>query len=222
MNKLILIFIAIINLTAPLFAQEFKIDDTHQGIFYLQNGYIIFPQSRINNNLYDKEGKFLKSQKGQTIIDAFDYEEYLLIITKNIKDKKEIFYSNPDIRIARFIGSNYIQFISKNKSSFFNYKPELQSLEKIEIPYRTARGFVYNQKDILAFYRIIRYTPPNEEEEKKAFFTIKVSVLTNSDKNIVDLPGTFESASSRASLIWVDEKQLFISLKEKRQFVANF
>lgn len=210
MKKIIIYLLLVAN--TVLFAQELQVGEKHKGILNLKGGYQIFPENRIGNSLYGKDGDLLKNYPKKIIVNAFDYEGYLFFITEDENKSKQIIYQNPNIQNIKFIAANYIQFTQDQEILFLRMHND--KLEKINIPYKSARGFSYNQKDTLAFYRITRYIPPDPETEKKSIFILQISILKDDNQEIIDIANSFESVSRQATLQWVSEKKIAFSLRE--------
>ena len=90
-------------------AQELKTNDQHKGVIEFENGYKIFPENRLNNGLYNKNNQFLFSIKNKAIVNVFDYQNGRFLILKNLENKPEILYQNPNFSFeSKFIAPKYI------------------------------------------------------------------------------------------------------------------
>ena len=216
MKKIIICFLLLAS--TGIFAQALKVDKDHKGVIDLPTGYQIFPENRIGNGLYGANNKLLYQLPDRTIVAAFDYADHLLLINKNQQDQKEITYQNPNAKEFQFIAPTYFQFALEGDKHLVRYQEQESKLEKIDIPYLSAAGFVHNQKDTLAFYRVVSYDPENYDEGKEySTFVFRVSLLKDNSNVIIKIPKSFESKSSRVSLQWLDNKNLIFSLREGKQ-----
>ena len=219
MKKITIYLIFFVN-AGVLNAQELKVNENHKGILNLKSSYQIFPENRIGNNLYGKDGKLLKNYPQKIIIDALEYNGYLFFIIENEDKTRQPIYQKPNIKSIKFIASNYIQLIEDENVSFLYYNSADNNLENINIPYKSAKGFVHNQENIVAFYRIIHYAPPDPKTSKEAIFTLQVSILNDSSKKIIDIANSFKTISSTATLQWLNKKKLAFSLREGIQEIS--
>ena len=140
----------------PINKQELRKDKQHKGVvFFLKSGYKIFPENRFNNSLYNKDNQFLFSIKNKTILDVFNYQKGRFLILKNLQNKTEILYQKPNASFEfKFIAPKYGLLKTDKEKSLFYYNGK--EIIKKNLPYRSADGFVHNQKMflLLPHYRI--------------------------------------------------------------------
>ena len=214
---LLLIFIFCLFLFLPIIgAQELTTNEEHRGVVVLEAGYKIFPENRLNNSLYNKDNQFLFSIKDKTILDVFNYQKGRFLILKNLQNKPEILYQNPNASFEfEFIDPKYGLLKTDTEKSLFYY--DGKAMIKKNLPYRSADGFVYNQKDVLAFYRIIEYTPSKTKEEKDSYI-FRIGFFKDGENKSVSHSEKFKDTQATLSLLWKEAEQLTIILSNQQEF----
>ena len=206
------ILIAIILCLAPilLFAQELRTDRQHKGIITLKNGYKIFPENRINNALYADNNQILLQLEGKSIIDALEYNNGLFLVSRDEKNNTQLEYqTNQDDSNIEILGLKYALLASGDTRQLLRYDSSLSEIYLIDIPFRSASGFVYNQKDTLAFYRVTNYQP-SEEAGQSDIYVFGISILKDDSNKIINLPKRFRNSKPSLDLRWTSLKQLVI------------
>lgn len=197
-------------------AQELKTNDQHKGVIEFENGYKIFPENRLNNGLYNKNNQFLFSIKNKAIVNVFDYQNGRFLILKNLENKPEILYQNPNSSFeSKFIAPKYILLKTEIKKSLFYY--DGKEIIKKNLPYRSAEGFIHNQKDVLAFYRIIEYKPRKTKEEKDSY-SFKIGFLKDGADRSVSHLKIFQDTQPILFLSWEKTDQLNVVLSNQKKF----
>ena len=197
-------------------AQELRIDKQHKGVVNLKSGYKIFPENRFNNSLYNKDNQFLFSIKNKTILDVFNYQKGRFLILKNLQNKTEILYQKPNASFEfKFIAPKYGLLKTDKEKSLFYY--DGKEIIKKNLPYRSADGFVHNQKDVLAFYRIIEYTPKKTAEGQDVY-VFKISFLKDGADKHINHSEKFKDTQATLSLLWKEAEQLTIILSNQQEF----
>ena len=214
--KCLLSFFLFILFFLVVEAQELKTSEQHKGVIELQSGYKVFPENRINNGLYNKKNQFLFSIKNKAIINVFNYNKGKFLILKNLQNKPEILYQKPDASFEfKFIAPNYALLKKDAEKSLFYY--DGKEIIKKNLPYRSAKGFIHNQKDVLAFYRIIEYTPSKTKGEKDSY-TFKIGFFKDGENKSVSYSEQFKDTQATLFLIWKKTDQLTIILSNQEEF----
>ncbi len=197
-------------------AQELKTNEQYKGVIELKNGYKIFPENRLNNALYNKNNQFLVSVKNKTIANIFEYQKGRFLILKNLKNKIEILYQNPNTSFEfYFIVPKYGLLKTGTQKSLFYY--DGKKIIKKDLPYRSAGGFIHNQKDVLAFYRIIEYKP-RTITQKKDSYSFKISFLKDGADRPVSHSEIFQDSQATLFLSWKKTDQLSVVLSNQKEF----
>ena len=214
---LLLIFIFCLLLFLPIIgAQELTTNEKHRGVIDLKSGYKIFPENRFNNSLYNKDNQFLFSIKNKTILDVFNYQKGRFLILKNLQNKTEILYQKPNASFEfKFIAPKYGLLKTDKEKSLFYYNGK--EIIKKNLPYRSAGGFVHNQKNVLAFYRIIEYTPKKTAEGHDVY-VFKISFLKDGADKHINHSEIFQDTQANLSLLWKEAEQLTIILSNQQEF----
>lgn len=222
MKKVLLALLFLYLVPITLLAQELIVNDQFRGVVTLANGYKIFPENRLNNALYSKDNTLLIQAKEQIILNTLDYKEGLFIISKNKNSRYQMIYENTTKNFQfNFIGNIYSILIEEDKKYLLRYSNEKNKIEEILIPFRSANGFVNNQKGTLAFYRITSYIP-KENDDEKDIYIFRISILKKANTDIIDLQQRISHNTKTIDLRWETANKLVVTIDSKEQKINIF